>query len=157
LPITAALTRVEPVGLSRDAVGGVSSRDDAPRIDYGSLPPATLLRWPNATSTALRSGKLMYTVSIGNDITEYTTRAEAIAAAKEMSAESRQPVFVLDESQRERMAYQYGELESYTYETRAARGGGGRDRDRDRDRDRNRDRDRGNDVDDDDDSDDSDD
>ena len=77
----------------------------------------------------------MYTVSIGNETTEYKTRAEAIAAAKELSAESRQPVFVLDESQRERMAYQYGELESYTYETRSTRGGGGRDRDRDRDRD----------------------
>lgn len=76
----------------------------------------------------------MYTVSNGNDVTEFNDRAEAIAAAKELSAESRQPVFVLDESQRERMAYQYGELESYTYETRSTRGGGGgRDRDRDDD------------------------
>ena len=94
----------------------------------------------------------MYTVSIGNDITEYQTRAEAIAAAKEQSAESRQPVFVLDESQRERMAYQFGELESYTYETRATRGGGGgggRDRDRDRDRDDRDDDDDNNDSDDD--------
>ena len=83
----------------------------------------------------------MYTVSISNDITEFKTRAEAIAGAKELSAESRQPVFVLDESQRERMAYQFGELESYTYETRATRGGRDRDRDHDRDRDRDRDTD----------------
>ncbi|MFT7579566.1 MAG: hypothetical protein ACI9MR_001232 [Myxococcota bacterium] len=63
----------------------------------------------------------MYTVTLGNDIKEIKDRADAISAAKEMSTESRQAVFVQDESQRERMAYQYGELESYTYETRHTR------------------------------------
>ncbi len=63
----------------------------------------------------------MYTVSVGNEVSEYPTRATAIAAAKAASAESRQAIFVMDASERERMTYQYGELESYTYETRHRR------------------------------------
>ncbi|MCA9517253.1 MAG: hypothetical protein KC635_20075 [Myxococcales bacterium] len=63
----------------------------------------------------------MYTVSIGTEVQEFEQRAEAIAKAKAVSAETRQTVVVLDESQRERMTYQYGELESYTFETRHGR------------------------------------
>ncbi len=63
----------------------------------------------------------MYTVTVGNDVAEHPTRAAAIASAKLLSAESRQAIFVMDESERERMTYQYGELESYTYETRHRR------------------------------------
>jgi len=72
----------------------------------------------------------MYTVSLGNDVQEFDTRAEAISSAKQLSADTRQTVIVVDESQRERMSYQHGELESYTYETRhGRRGGGGHDSD----------------------------
>lgn len=60
----------------------------------------------------------MYQLQSGNDFREFETRAEAIADAKELSLESRQPVVVSDEEQRERLTYTSGELESYTYETR---------------------------------------
>ncbi len=75
----------------------------------------------------------MYTVSMGSHTTDIQTRAEAIASAKELSAENRQTVYVRDESERERFTYPGGELESYTYDTQPRR----RERsDRDRDRDR---------------------
>lgn len=64
----------------------------------------------------------MYNVSVGTDRFEYETRDKAITAAKEYSAESRQTVVVRDESERERLAYQGGELESYTYDTQPRRG-----------------------------------
>ena len=63
----------------------------------------------------------MYQLQNGTEITEFATRKEAIDAAKSVSAELKQIVYVLDEQQRERMAYQGGELESYTYETRTGK------------------------------------
>jgi len=63
----------------------------------------------------------MYQVQAGTETTEFPKRAEAIAAAKSMSLELKQSVVVIDPLQRERMTYQGGELESYTYETRAGK------------------------------------
>ncbi|MBL8784348.1 MAG: hypothetical protein JNJ59_05560 [Deltaproteobacteria bacterium] len=63
----------------------------------------------------------MYQLQNGTDITEFATRLEAITAAKALSVELKQIVYVVDPQQRERMAYQGGELESYTYETRAGK------------------------------------
>ena len=61
----------------------------------------------------------MYEVTYGEDMTEHATRAEAIVAAKELSAaHARGMVLVNDEGRRERMTYQNGELISYDYETR---------------------------------------
>jgi hypothetical protein len=67
----------------------------------------------------------MYTVSTGTDIKEFPARAEAIASARSISAELKQPSTVIDPHQRERLVYANGELDSYTYETR---GKGGTDR-----------------------------
>jgi hypothetical protein len=64
---------------------------------------------------------VMYQLQSGTDVHEYPTRKEAIAAAKSLSVELKQVVYVIDPHQRERMAYQGGELESYTYETRAGK------------------------------------
>lgn len=63
----------------------------------------------------------MYQLQNGTETTEFATRKEAIAAAKTLSAELKQVVYVVDPQQRERMAYQGGELESYTYETRTGK------------------------------------
>jgi len=63
----------------------------------------------------------MYQLQNGTDVTEFTTRKEAIDAAKSISLELKQIVYVVDPHQRERMAYQGGELESYTYETRTGK------------------------------------
>jgi len=63
----------------------------------------------------------MYQLQNGTDITEFATRKEAIDAAKSLSVELKQIVYVVDPHQRERMAYQGGELESYTYETRTGK------------------------------------
>jgi len=63
----------------------------------------------------------MYQLQNGTDVTESTTRKEAIDAAKSISLELKQIVYVVDPHQRERMAYQGGELESYTYETRTGK------------------------------------
>ncbi len=63
----------------------------------------------------------MYQLQNGTEITEFATRLEAITAAKALSVELKQIVYVVDPQQRERMAYQGGELESYTYETRAGK------------------------------------
>ncbi len=61
----------------------------------------------------------MYEVSYGDDTTEHPTRTDAIVAAKEISAEhTRGIVQVTDDTRRERMTYQNGELISYDYETR---------------------------------------
>ncbi len=61
----------------------------------------------------------MYEVIYGEDTTEHGTRAEAILAAKEISAEhARGLIQVQDQDRRERMTYQNGELISYDYETR---------------------------------------
>lgn len=61
----------------------------------------------------------MYEVMNGDDVTEFKTRAEAIAEAKRLSAENaRGSVQVTDEQRREKMSYQAGELVSYDYETR---------------------------------------
>jgi len=63
----------------------------------------------------------MYQLQNGTDVTEFSTRKEAIDAAKSISLELKQIVYVVDPHQRERMAYQGGELESYTYETRTGK------------------------------------
>ena len=63
----------------------------------------------------------MYQVQSGTETTEFATRKDAIAAAKTMSVDLKQSVVVVDPQQRERMTYQGGELESYTYETRAGK------------------------------------
>lgn len=63
----------------------------------------------------------MYQVQANNETQEFPKRAEAIAAAKAMSLELKQSVIVSDPLQRERMTYMGGELESYTYETRAGK------------------------------------
>jgi hypothetical protein len=63
----------------------------------------------------------MYQLQNGTDVTEFSTRKEAIDAAKSLSLELKQIVYVVDPHQRERMAYQGGELESYTYETRTGK------------------------------------
>lgn len=63
----------------------------------------------------------MYSVTAGPDVQEFPTRTEAITRAKALSLELKQSVVVVDPQQRERMTYQGGELESYTYETRAGR------------------------------------
>ena len=60
----------------------------------------------------------MYEVSVGESISEYPTRVEAIAAAKELSTEHRGTISIVDAGKRERMTYQAGELVSYDYETR---------------------------------------
>ena len=64
---------------------------------------------------------MAYEVAQGTETHHYERRDEAIAAAKELSAESGVPVFVIDPSGREQMTYQRGELESYTWETRTPR------------------------------------
>lgn len=64
---------------------------------------------------------MMYQLQAQNETQEFAKRAEAIAAAKAMSLELKQAVVVIDPLQRERMTYQGGELESYTYETRAGK------------------------------------
>jgi hypothetical protein len=63
----------------------------------------------------------MYQLQSGTDVQEFATRKDAITAAKNLSVELKQVVYVVDPLQRERMAYQGGELESYTYETRAGK------------------------------------
>jgi hypothetical protein len=63
----------------------------------------------------------MYQLQSGTDVQEFATRKDAITAAKNLSIELKQVVYVIDPHQRERMAYQGGELESYTYETRAGK------------------------------------
>jgi hypothetical protein len=63
----------------------------------------------------------MYQLQNGTEVTEFATRKEAIDAAKTLSSELKQTVYVVDPHQRERMAYQGGELESYTYETRTGK------------------------------------
>ena len=60
----------------------------------------------------------MYELSYADQVLTYNTRAEAIAAAKELSVEHHGGVTVQDEDQLERMVYQHGELMSYDYETR---------------------------------------
>lgn len=60
----------------------------------------------------------MYELLIGEEVTNYETRAEAIVAAKEISSEKHGQITITDESRRERMLYQAGELVSYDYETR---------------------------------------
>nr|ACU26450.1 hypothetical protein [uncultured bacterium HF186_25m_18N5]ACU26505.1 hypothetical protein [uncultured bacterium HF186_25m_27D22] len=61
----------------------------------------------------------MYEVIYGEDTVQHPTRAEAITAAKELSAENaRGMIQVQDQDRRERMTYQNGELISYDYETR---------------------------------------
>ncbi|MFO0749230.1 MAG: hypothetical protein U1F43_26740 [Myxococcota bacterium] len=64
---------------------------------------------------------MMYQLQAQNETQEFPKRADAIAAAKAMSLELKQAVVVVDPLQRERMTYQGGELESYTYETRAGK------------------------------------
>ena len=65
----------------------------------------------------------MYLLQNGSETTEFPTRQDAITAAKALSVEARQIIVVTDEEQRERLAYQNGELESYTYETRGMKSG----------------------------------
>lgn len=65
----------------------------------------------------------MYLVTVGTQTHDYDTRAEAIAAAKEFSAEHRGTVVVRDEEERERLTYHRGKLESYSYDTRGPRKG----------------------------------
>ena len=60
----------------------------------------------------------MYTVTVNEQVTEYETRAEAVAAARAASAETSGRVQVEDERQRELLTYRGGALESYSYETR---------------------------------------
>ena len=63
----------------------------------------------------------MYQLQNGTEVTEFATRKEAIDPAQGLSLELKQIVYVVDPHQRERMAYQGGELESYTYETRTGK------------------------------------
>lgn len=63
----------------------------------------------------------MYTVTTGDQETEFDARWDAIQAAKGMSAEVRQRVQVLCSKGRETFIYRDGELESYEYETRPGR------------------------------------
>ncbi len=60
----------------------------------------------------------MYELTFGEEIQTYETRAEAIVAAKEISAEGHGLVAITDEQQRERPTYQGGELLSYDHDTR---------------------------------------
>ena len=63
----------------------------------------------------------MYTVTAGTDVSEFNERTDAIVEAKRLSEDSRQPVIIRDEEERERMSYHNGELESYTYDTQPRR------------------------------------
>ncbi|MEZ4269418.1 MAG: hypothetical protein R3F39_23915 [Myxococcota bacterium] len=60
----------------------------------------------------------MFEVSYGEEMQTFETRIQAIAAAKDLSNDNRGVVSITDESRRERMTYQGGELISYDYETR---------------------------------------
>ena len=60
----------------------------------------------------------MYHVAVGLKTLEYSTRLEAIDAAKEHSKANQQTVLVKDAQERERLSYYNGELENYTYDTR---------------------------------------
>lgn len=60
----------------------------------------------------------MYELSYADVVQTYDTRLEAIAAAKEISADHGGTITVTDEAKNERMVYQGGELMSYDYETR---------------------------------------
>lgn len=63
----------------------------------------------------------MYQVVKGEEVVEKETRAEAIALARELSENTRQPVVVIDEDKVERLTYSEGDLEKYLYETRSRR------------------------------------
>lgn len=63
----------------------------------------------------------MFLVTVGTQTHDYETRTAAIAAAKEFSVDHRGTVVVSDESERERLNYSHGKLESYTYDTRGAK------------------------------------
>lgn len=82
------------------------------------------MRAVGSASLAVRTGRPpqesdMYEVIYGEDTIQHPTRAEAISAAKEISAENaRGMIQVQDQDRRERMTYQNGELISYDYETR---------------------------------------
>jgi hypothetical protein len=60
----------------------------------------------------------MFEVSAGDKTTEYPSRAEAILAARGISAEQRGVVNIVARDGRERMTYQGGILITYDYETR---------------------------------------
>ncbi len=63
----------------------------------------------------------MYTVNFSDQSQTYDTRQDAIAIAKERSAEHRGKVIVEDETGCEEMVYVGGELEVYTFEMRRRR------------------------------------
>ncbi len=60
----------------------------------------------------------MFEVVLGEDVKTFSTRQEAIQAARLLSAEHRGLVAITDPDGRERMTYQGGELISYDYEIR---------------------------------------
>ena len=68
--------------------------------------------------TPRHEGPLMYHVAVGLKTMEYSTRLEAIDAAKDFSKGNRQTVLVKDAREREHLSYYNGELENYTYDTR---------------------------------------
>jgi hypothetical protein len=53
----------------------------------------------------------MYTVQVGRISQEYTRRAEAIKAARNLSNSGRRPVVVRHRDGREQMTYRHGQLE----------------------------------------------
>ena len=59
----------------------------------------------------------MYTVTVGEKVDQYKTRAEAVAAARQMSKDTRRTLNVQDDKGREFMTYKNGQLQSYEMKT----------------------------------------
>ena len=61
----------------------------------------------------------MYTVEVGDQVLEFETRKEAVAAGKEASGDARGMVLVTDDKAREELVFKDGGLLSYNFETRS--------------------------------------